>query len=1111
MRGAVVAAWWDDDMVQLRRAPALAVDAPQLDDEQQAVLETRAPLVRVLGAPGSGKTTTAVELVVDRVVWGGLTPDECLLLTSTRVAAARLRERVTARLGRTSTEALARTHSAFGFGILRREAALKGAEPPRLISGPEQDVVLRELLAGHARGDSPRPPWPQHLDVALDKRGFRGELRDLLMRAVEHGIESDRLAALGREHGRPEWVAAAQVLAEYDQVTAFSRPGAYDPAWILTAAADLLEDDPAALGRLAAQVRLVVVDDAQELTFAAARLLRVVASTGADLVLVGDPDAAVQTFRGADPRLLAAAWTDLGRPDPRGVAPTIVLRTGHRQPEALAAVSRTITTRIGALGGGRQRAPEPAAGDGQVEVALLRSPAEEAAHIAARLRRAHLLDSIPWSQMAVLVRTEGRDSTLRRVLLASGVPMLPSASESPVRDEVAVRPLLAMLETVLAVALNPAQVVAPDRAVDLLLSPFGECDAVGLRRLRRLLRREELQNGGDRSSDELLAVILLDPAHAAALGHDAVPARRLATAIAAGVRAARVTTVEGTQKWAPGVTAESVLWAVWEALDVANRWRRLALRGGVRGVRADRDLDAVLALFEAAARFVDRLPAAGPDAFLEHILGQDVPGDTLAARAQAGEGVALLTPAGAAGQEWRCVAVAGVQEGVWPDLRLRGSLLGSEELVAVATGRDRTFRAAQTAVRYDETRLFLVAVSRATERLLVTAVRSEDEQPSVYLDLVDPLIGAGRGSARVAPEPVDEASNAGGIASGGGDPPSGGSETASTIVEGVPELRTFTELGRSLTLSSLVADLRRRLLAADKATAASSATALARLAAEKVPGTDPQQWWVHRALTDHRSLRRPEQQVRLSPSKVESFGDCQLRWALTSAGGDAPSRGSANLGTLIHDIAHELGDEADTATLIAEVERRWGRLGLPPGWATDRQRDQAYLMAARLAAYFADPTRPEPVGTEVPLRVDVGRATITGRVDRLERTTDGRLRVLDYKTGSSKPKADEVATHPQLGTYQLAIEHGAFTGDGTASAGAALLHLGKAAGTKPVPLSQAQPPLSEQDDPEWAARLVAATADGMGGAQFPATPGTWCTFCPVRTSCPAQPEGDTLR
>jgi superfamily I DNA/RNA helicase/RecB family exonuclease len=1085
-------------VVLLRRAPALVVDAPSLDDEQRAALAARTPVLRVLGAPGTGKTTTAVELVVDRVLHGGLTPDECLLLTPTRVAAARLRERVTTRLSRTSTEPLARTHQAFGFGILRREAALRGDDAPRLISGPEQDVILRDLLDGHARGDAPRPPWPEHVLVALDKRGFRAELRDLLMRAVEHGIEADRLAGLGAEHGRPEWVAAAQVLREYDEVTAFSRPGAYDPAWILTAAADLLEDDADALARVGAQVRLVVVDDAQELTFAAARLLRVVSTAGPDLVLVGDPDAAVQTFRGADPRILANGWADLGRRDPARAAPwTVVLHTAYRQPRALLDVSRTITTRIGALAGGRQRSPEPLRAGGDIEVALLRSPAQEAAHIAARLRAAHLLDGVPWGEMAVVVRSEDRDEALRRILMAHGVPMLPSASEAPVRDEVAVRPLLALVDVVLSVALKPDHEIEPERAIDLVLSPLGECDAVGLRRLRRLLRREELDTGGERSSDELLAAILLEPGHATALGHDATPVRRLATAIDAGLRVAKVVETDGVRTWAAGVNAETVLWAVWEALDVAPRWSRLALRGGKRGARADRDLDAVVGLFDAAQRYVDRLPAAGPDAFLEHVQGQDVPGDTLAARAQSGDGVALLTPAGAAGREWRFVAVAGVQEGVWPDLRLRGSLLGSEELVAVVTGRDRTFRAAQTAVRYDETRLFLVAVSRASERLLVTAVRSEDDQPSVYVDLVDPLVAAGTST--------DDAP---------------------------PEQRDFTELARSLSLPALVADLRRRLVlsgsaattgdavdvaartdvgALDSGVAAAAAAALARLAAAGIDGADPRQWWVQRVLSDDRPLRRPEQQVRLSPSKVESFGDCRLRWALTSAGGDAPSHGSANLGTLIHDIAHDLGDDVDADTLVAEVERRWGRLGLPPGWATDRQREQAYLMARRLATYLADSGRPEKVGSEVPLRVDVGRATISGRVDRLEREPDGGLRVLDYKTGSSKPKVDEVATHPQLGTYQLAVESGAFGTEGRTSAGAALLHLGKAAGTSGAPALQQQEPLAGQDDPEWAARLVAATADGMGGAQFAATPGSWCTFCPVKTSCPAMPEGSTLR
>lgn len=1105
-------------VVDLRRAPALVVAAPPLDEAQRRVLAHRGRLLRVLGAPGTGKSTTAVEVAVDRVASGLLQPDQCLLLTSTRTAASRLRERVTARLDRTSTEALARTHQALGFGILRREAALRGEPAPRLLSGPEQDVILRDLLAGHASGEVPGPAWPTHLEVALDKRGFRSELRDLLMRTVEHGLEADDLALLGREHRRPEWEAAAQVLAEYDEVTALSRPGGYDPAWILTAAADLLEDDLAALDRFREQVRLVVVDDAQELTSAAARLLGVLGAAGLDLVLVGDPDSAVQTFRGADPRILGTGWTTLA-PTPGGdTPPTIVLPTAYRQPEALRAVTDRLARRIGALGGGRQRETHAVRDGGRVEVALLRAGAQEAGHIAAHLRRAHLLDGMPWEDMVVIVRGRGRDASLRRILQSHGVPVAAGTAEVPVRDEVAVRPLLALLDLVLRVAQDPDTLVEPDVAVDLLLSPLAGCDAVELRRLRRLLRRSELDSGGRRTSDELLGATLLDLPAATALGFDGAPARRLAAAISRGVDAAPVADVAdptepadasgaagpaggpdgptgapASRGWAPGVTAEGVLWAIWEGLDLADRWRSMALRGGARGVRADRDLDAVVGLFDAVGRFVDRLPGAGPDAFLEHIRSQDVPGDTLVARAPEDRSVSVLTPASAAGREWPFVVVAGVQEGVWPDLRLRGSLLGSEDLVAVVTGRGTSMRAAQAAVRYDETRMFHVAVSRATQRLLVTAVRSEDEQPSVYLDLVDPL------------EPMDPAEST----PPAGAPPSGGSgpSGAPAFADG---LRDFTEVTAPLTLASLVAHQRRALVSSDRDVAVRAAAALARLAAHDVPGADPRQWWVTKMPSDDRPLRRPEQQVKVSPSKVETFATCGLRWLLTSAGGDSPSQGSANIGTLIHDIAHELGDDVDHATLVAEVDRRWGRLGLPSGWVSDKQRDLAHEMVRRLADYYtlARSSGWEKVDSEREIRVDVGRATITGRVDRLERHPDGGLRVLDYKTGSSSPPKKTIDDHPQLATYQVATERGAFAPDGSRSAGAALLQLGKAATKANAPIVQT--PLSEQPDPERAQRLVIETADGMSGSDFVAVQGTWCKYCPVKSSCPVQPEGEVL-
>lgn len=1036
-------------VLELRRPPALTAEPLVLDDVQQAVCDSTSRASVVIGAPGTGKSTLAVESVV-AAVERGIPPDRCLLLAPTRLAAADLRDRVTARLQRTSTEPLARTHQALGFGILRQAAALQGEPAPRLLSGPEQDVVLRELLAGHAAGDGIPPGWPDFVHNALPTRGFRNELRDLLMRAVEWGLTADELAALGRAHDRPEWQAAARVLDEYDQVTALSRPGAFDPAWILSAAADLLESDPRARERVHRAIGFVVVDDAQELTRAAARLLRLVIAPDTRIVLIGDPDATVQSFRGADPAMFGALGDHFGAID------QVILPVGHRHPEAVRRVAERVAERIGAVAGAEHRLVSSRPG-GRVDVALLRSAPQEAAHIAAQLRRAHLLDGLDWSRMAVIVRGQGRAGSLRRALATAGVPVNSPPTVVPLRDEPAVRPFLALLETIGKLLADDPDPISPELAADVLSSPLGGADAVALRRLRRALRAEELGADGSRSSDELLAASVVGLPWLELLGPVATPALRVAGVIRAGREAAV----------AAGATAETVLWAMWEASGLADDWQAKALAGGREGKRADSRLDAIVALFADAATYVDRLPGAAPLDFLEHVRGQDVPGDRLVAAAPDDETVALLTPQAAAGREWQFVVVAGVQEGVWPDLRLRGSLLGSERLVDVLADRGDSWRAAQTAVRYDETRQFLVAVSRATERLLVTAVRNEDEQPSAYLDVVDPL----------------------------------------DVSDDPDALRDFTEVARPTTLPAVVAELRRELAVGDEEDRSQAARQLARLAAAGVRGADPAHWWALRELTDDRPLRSPDQLVQISPSRVESFGTCSLNWLLTTAGGDGPDVGAAALGTLVHEVAQEFADK-DPDAMAAALDERWARLGLGDTWVSVQKRATAHQMLQRLTGYLDEAKAQgwRPVGVEVDFSVLVGRARLTGRVDRIEGRGE-EIRIIDLKTGSSKPSAAELPGNPQLGAYQVAVTEGGFA-EGSVSGGAALVQVGKAAGKKAV--TQAQAPLAEQEDPRWAYDLLAETADGMSGATFSAQVNSRCRTCPVLKSCPLQPEGGRL-
>ncbi|MDO5501567.1 MAG: PD-(D/E)XK nuclease family protein, partial [Actinomycetia bacterium] len=984
-------------------------------------------------------------------------------------------------LGGTATSPVARTAASWAFGILRLRAAALGDPPPRLLNGPEQDIIIRDLLAGHASGEVAGPDWPERVRGALGTRAFRAELRDLLMRAVENDLGAADLVDLAAAFDVPEWRAGAQVLEEYDQVTALATPGAYDPAWIVAAAGESLLDDSALASQVRGDLRLVVVDDAQELTAGAARLLATVAAVPSaqplDVVLLGDPDTTVQSFRGADPSILGGGdgapvdWSSLSR---TGAARTVRLSTAYR-PHVLLEAAGRVAAVIGAAGGSAHRDVSAAAGRGEgvLETHLLRTPSAEAAYVATRVREAVLVDGRRFSDIAVIVRGRRRSDAIRRALALADVPVAADATELPLRDEAAVRPLLSLLGAVIdAGAGASGGGLSPELIVDLLGSRIGGTDAVQLRRLRRRLRQIDLNDGGGAPSDELLVEAIRHPLVLADIGPEADGARRIAAAYAAGLDAVSTAGDDGSRVPRPGVAVEDVLWAVWSALGVARRWRSVALAGGAAGARADRDLDAVLALFEAATRFSDRLNVAAPGAFLTHIEEQEVAGDTLSRRSPVGDAVSVLTPAGAAGSAWPLVIVAGVQDGVWPDTRLRGLLLRSSELVDRLRGRPTSWRSAAAAVRHDETRMFYVAATRASEQLIVTAVRDETEQPSAYVEIIDG--GGGLGERAVS------------------------------------EVRTPT------TSRELVAWLRRQLAEAGDHPAPALVAGLGRLAAAGIPGADPSQWWSLRETTSARALWAGDVPVEVSPSRIQGFVECPLRWLLTTRGGDGPAVGSAALGTLVHDIARDLGD-APLEQLQAEVDARWGSLGLPAGWTNERTRALAHEMMARLSQYFAHAEREgwTKVGAEIPLRVDLERGVLRGQVDRIEVDEAGRIRIVDYKTGSSAPSKADLAEHPQLGAYQVAVEEGGFAevlaaqSGGTESGGAALLQIGKASRKTVTPDVQA--PLREHENPRWAHELIESTATGMAAATFPALPHERrCDTCPVRRTCPAQPEGAPL-
>lgn len=359
---------------RLIRRPAATTDAVTLDPPQRAVVDHRSGPLLVVGGPGTGKTTVLVESVAARVD-EGTAPDRILVLTFGRRSAARLRDRIERRIGHTGraiAEPLVRTFHAYAFGLLRRAAAWAGDPPPRLLTGPEQDLVIRELLAGDLDG------WPAALHPALRTRAFAGQLRDLLMRSAERGIAAGELAALGRDRGRADWVAAAGFMREYEQVLALrdatGRAGvAYDNAELVRAAAALLQDDPDLLAAERQRLSFVYVDELADTDPAQLDLLELVAGDGAHLVAFADPDSSTYAFRGADPGGVAAFPDRYHQVDGRP-APTLLLNRSHRAAPGLLRATGRVAARL--RGPVRHRllvAGEPEA-EGGAEVHTFRSP-----------------------------------------------------------------------------------------------------------------------------------------------------------------------------------------------------------------------------------------------------------------------------------------------------------------------------------------------------------------------------------------------------------------------------------------------------------------------------------------------------------------------------------------------------------------------------------------------------------------------------------------------------------------------------------------------------------------------------------------------------------------
>ena len=1181
--------------------PPEAPELPAADADGQRVLDRVADgsNVVVLGAPGTGKTSLALRLLAEAVAGGR----DAVLLAPTRTRADWLRGRAAhlLREGHGDGVVRVRTPAALALTILTTSLTRRPdpLPPPVLLAGAEEDSVLASMISAIS--------WPGLPVEATGSRAFRSELRNLLARAGELGVTADELAELGRRLNVPIWGPAAQLLRTWDaqgRTSAERRAQTrkMDTARLQDRAVEALgswDSDAVTVPRPVPD--LIIVDDYQDCTAATARLLTALAAPDPDghraqIAVLGDPDVAVETFRGGTPSLLVAAedHTGLG-------ASRLRLTTRYRGEPAIAAVVADQSARVPVTGTAAHRqaylAPRTSASRGSgapdadrvtaptgVEAILASSAWQERAHVARALRLEHVHHGTAWSQMAVIVRSAADAESLARDLRRRGVPLASRTPAVLLRAEPAAAALLDIVRATIRDQLG-GRGEPPQReaAINLLTSPLVGLTTMDLRRLRRRLRQDPeaavasvsgaepsepgvsteatTRTASRTGADAALLSLLADTDQASAFARslDGEPlgaqADRLLTAarIIEALRAA----VGGLPADAPR-DVEALLWAAWHASDRAEAWRAVALQPSGSSVRsllseaAEHDLDVVTTLFKRAEVWAERHPGQDASTFLSELDAEVLPSDSVAPQGRRPEGVAVMTPAGCAGQEWELVVVVGLERDRWPDLRLRDSLTRTGLLVDAVTDRlaagvtasgdgaggSGAVAAARAQVRADERRMLIMALSRATRRLLLTAAADAEHAPSPFLT---------------------EIAQSAGI--------------ALTDADGAPLLSPDTG---DLTLRGLVGELRRAAVAGNLETATAderrrgqvAVELLADLARRDVPGADPVTWIGAAGPTSTSPLVAEGERIRVSPSDVEGLAACPLKWFLSRNGGSVPASDAQALGSLIHEIAERAEKEhLRGPALKAAFEERLGGLGYPDTWLGGLASDRARAMIERLDAYLsdcdalgirADVEQPVRADVDIPVRLlspelrdragariraaglDAVPVTISGRIDRLEHLggyeqqdedhPDGNngVRVMDLKTGQRVPK--DVQRHPQLAAYRLAL-----ASQGHHVLGGALVLLGKEpskrsgdgyvlappgaaldpspAALEPADRSGDEPrdgdasAAAEVSEDYWAEDLVAGAAIAGSGPLLQARTGEHCRTCMVKDSCPVQVEG----
>lgn len=1192
-------------------------------------LEDLAHVTLVAGAPRSGKTEFALDILIAAMKRYG--DANAVMTVSGRQIADMLGDRAIRELSAVSQARPVTTLSAVAFRLLTAARSAQGKPLPKLLNGAEQDVIIRKVLASHVE-------HRQHGDecatcdllrvyfavsewsglVADDSTdAFANQLRDMLARMNEIGAKPElenmliaRAASRNgeldarRERLRTQWRLAFALREEYNAAIRAAYSGEYrlDASQLMIDATEAVSDI-----RDADIPNMLIVDDFQDATLAGFALLEALHNRGTRLLLVGNPDEAVQTFRGSYPEYLFneaqsrmgarlerienlyAACENDGAQTIRNasnrqnvhddyrtlVATRVSLSIASTEPTDVPLPERPGKMRnipgampIEALPSGNTDACVTPA-DGSVKTALYRSSSEELDDVVWKIKTEHLQRSREWNDMAVITHDNATVRAFGERLRADGVPVRYSSVTRPLKDEPFVQGLFALIElaelkrrTIAASGMDPqaAGSYIRSRVASIMASPLitvgGDRQHEGrparlasvesamhaLASLAEIVGDDEIraQDSANMAKTDVeqqssLLRLMADwheymaKCHAISDegqhdgGHDGdqndpvFDMDALYVLLLEGNTDRVIDTIASVTGSDPQVKAFASLWKVldktceaehklvlrepqyvldcaWRACGKAEIWQRVALEHSAAGRAANDRLDAAMRLFNYASggESSGEFAARTIEAFMEQVRSLTIEADSLAHTAPIDQAVTLTTPAGAAGRHWNLVFLPSLQQGQWPNLTPRNTLFGGEELADVMLHGELSDTVTTSAGKRDaqlaavlasEQKSFLVALTRADECAVMSAVLNDDHVPSDFL-------------YGYVPEWFDRDRDAD------------------------MEQREYAAIGSQGDYAGLESDPRGLIAAArsvlamepsNSPKARDAAETLALLASRGIRAADPDCWpFVEEpvSLAERETIQdgktRQSDVVTLSPSAVDNLWACPVCWMLDNRF-SGPRMGSVatNFGSLIHTVAQKATEagldmpeqhtaisdmdniDAITEQMYAEYERLRGDLN---GITDPAQRyqalkkdEQAKDALRNIATYFVQSnhgdypiknndafsvgklTKAEPelkftakfdfddilaaynamdgihaisrneliaiMGTLVGGWPQTGMSEhltvrLTGRIDRVERRdmADGtqQVRLIDYKTGAS-PNGEGLFNDLQLVCYQLGL------------------------------------------------------------------------------------------